>query len=113
MTTPRWDWKPEKFRNINMPHQPVDAFNPAPLLVQAQSLEELTEIVKKFNSEHGYTDPKDYGLCIVSSGSVSPSAIAHHHLDEEIDWSKLQLVEISLPWGTYVDLIEIPNPKQP
>ena len=82
MNNRRWMWCAEKFRNRGMPFEAVDAYNPAPLLVKAQSYEELTEIVDTFNSDYGYTDLYDDGLVIQYSGIVTRSTIDFFQLDK-------------------------------
>ena len=112
MNNQRWMWCAEKFRNRGMPFEAVDAYNPAPLLVKAQSYEELTEIVDTFNSDYGYTDLYDDGLVIQYSGIVTRSTIDFFQLDEfcrEVDLAKMMQVRIRLPSMVYADLIQMPE----
>ncbi len=112
MNNQRWMWLSEKFRNKDMPYEAVDAYNPAPLLVKAQSLEELTEIVDKFNSDYGYTDLYDDGLVIEYSRIVTRSTIDFFQLDQfcrEVDLAKMMQVRIRLPSLVYADLIQMPE----
>lgn len=53
-----WMWDAEKFRNESMPLEPVSENNPLPLLMKANSIEELQKTADKFNKDFNH-DPKE------------------------------------------------------